>query len=509
MPKLHKLTLCFVCVGFVVLLSACSAEPSPTPAASIVVDTTPTRTRIPSRTPTQGSVTAAPTGNVTVLPTTISTAAPTHTPTPAPTSTSLLVPTPSVTPTMMGTCSHIWQSGYYILAKDVRTSDVNRYDCMIVQASDVVIDCNGHSIEGIDYGGYGFWIRKYGFPLLQTPTNVEIRNCKVSHARTGLFAEAGVNLYIHDNDFSNNFDDTDKRRYGIFLGLVEGGGIRLDNAQGARIENNVTNNGAIGIDIRDSDRVVVRNNTAVNNSAWGVSLLNTQNSEVSNNTLRDNVRYCTWGDGTVGAGCDAAAIILQDGASRNVVKNNTISGQNANGVFIKAHGTRCGDENTIQNNKITDAMYNGIEFSFCKGNKVIGNEVTGSYDAVWFGFSVSTEVRENVIRNMTNHGIISYNSRDSIVKDNQVINAREGIFFYWDDAYTRDPKRFYFLPPSPDQYASRSNLIEGNTLRDNSVAGIHLLNAIQNRIVNNTFTQNGKTIWQEGKSDGNVVENNR
>jgi parallel beta-helix repeat protein len=227
------------------------------------------------------------------------------------------------------------------------------------------------------------------------------------------------------------------------------------------------------------------------------------------NTLRDNVRWCTWGDGkTEARGCDSGGIVLQDGASHNVVKNNTVSGQNGNGIFIKAHGTRCGDDNTIQSNKIIDAVYNAIEFSFCKGNKVIGNEITGSTDAVWLGFSTGTEVRGNVIQNMTNHGIISYNSRDSIVKDNQVINAREGIYFYWDNEYIQDT-RFYFLSPSPDQYASRNNLLEGNTLRGNSVAGVHLLNAIQNRIVNNTFTQNGKTIWQEGKSDGNVVENNR
>jgi parallel beta-helix repeat protein len=268
------------------------------------------------------------------------------------------------------------------------------------------------------------------------------------------------------------------------------------------VENNVTNNQAIGIDARDSERIIIRNNLATNNSAWGISLLNTSHSEASNNTLRDNVRYCTWGNGTVGPGCDAGGIVLQDGASHNVVKNNIVSGQNGNGIFIKAHGLRCGDDNRIENNKITDAMYNAIEFSFCKDNKVIGNEITGSYDAVWFGFSVNTEVRNNVIRNMTNHGIISYNSRGSIVSGNQISNSREGIFFYWD---TWDPKQFYFLPPSPDRYASRNNVIANNTLRDNTVAGIRLSNSIQNRVLNNTFANNARDIWLEGNTEGSVV----
>jgi len=402
---------------------------------------------------------------------------------------------------MLGGCAEIWQSGFYKMYADFKTA-LKRFDCMIVQANDVIIDCDGHTIEGLNKQGHGFWIRKYGFPILQTPQNIEIRNCKVTNALDGVFAEAGTNIYIHDNNFSNNYDDTDKRRYGIFLGLIEGGGIRLDNVQGARIENNTTSNEAIGIDVRNSDSVFIRNNTAVNNSAWGVNLLNTQHSEVSGNTLRDTVRYCTWGNGTVGPGCDAAAVILQDGASHNVVKNNSITGQNANGVFIKAHGTRCGDDNLIQNNKIIDAMYNAVEFSFCAGNKIIGNEITGSFDAVWFGFSVNTEVRSNIIRNMTNHGISSFNSRGSIITDNQVINAREGVLFFW---ATYDEKQLYFLTPSPDKYASRDNTITNNTLRDNSVAGIHLLNSIQNRVTNNTFANNGKNIWVEGKNDGNVI----
>ncbi len=160
---------------------------------------------------------------------------------------------------MLGDCAEIWQSGYYLMANDFKTKS-KRFNCMIIQASAVVIDCNGHSIEGLDYQGYAFLIRKYGFPLLQTPNNVEIRNCKASKGLAGVFAEAGTNIYIHDNDFSNNHDDTDSRRYGIFLGLTEGGGIHLDHVQGARIENNTTNNEAIGIDVRNSDTIFIRNN---------------------------------------------------------------------------------------------------------------------------------------------------------------------------------------------------------------------------------------------------------
>ena len=405
---------------------------------------------------------------------------------------------------MLGDCAEIWQSGYYLMANDFKTKS-KRFNCMIIQASAVVIDCNGHSIEGLDYQGYAFLIRKYGFPLLQTPNNVEIRNCKASKGLAGVFAEAGTNIYIHDNDFSNNHDDTDSRRYGIFLGLTEGGGIHLDHVQGARIENNTTNNEAIGIDVRNSDTIFIRNNTAVNNSAWGVNLLNTQNSEVAGNTLRDNVRYCTWGSGVVGPGCDAGAVILQDGSDHNVVRNNTITGQNGSGIFIKAHNLRCGDDNVIQNNTITDAMYNAVELGFCAGNQVLGNVITGNgstYVGVSFGFDSDTEIRDNKISNMRNQGIDSWNSRDAIIQGNQIINSREGVLFRWSEW---DPKQFGFLAPSPDNYASRDNTIANNLLRDNSVAGIHLSNSIQNNISGNTFANNGRDVWVEGKHDGDTI----
>jgi parallel beta-helix repeat protein len=316
-----------------------------------------------------------------------------------------------------------------------------------------VLDCDNHKINGRNQTGYGVRIRKFNFPLLETPTNIEIKNCKLTSHRTAIVAEAGNTIYIHENDLSRNYDDTNVQRYGIFLGSTEAGGVRFDGVRNARIENNQANDQAIGFDIRNSDHITLKANTAERNSAWGISLIKTTYSEVIGNTMRDNVRSCTWGDNkTVGRGCDAGGIFLQNGSSHNVIRDNVVTGDNGNGIFIKAHGFECGDDNLIQNNKIVGALYNAIEFSFCKDNRIIGNEITNSLDAIFFGFTQNTEIRNNTIRDMRNHGIISWNSRSSIVDSNQVTNSREGIFFYWD---LWDTKQFALLPPSPDKYASR------------------------------------------------------
>lgn len=469
----------------VVLLAACSPEPAaPTPTAVALAPN-------PAVTPQPATPTAQPSPTPTSQPT--STPSPTQSPTPTVTPTPLPVST-------IGGCAEIFKPGYYKVAGDINTQ---RLECFIVQSHNVVLDCDNHSIIGKNQTGYGVIIRKFNFPLLDIPTNIEIKNCKLTNLRTGIVATAGINLYIHDNDISKNYDDTNPQRYGIFLGQTEAGGVRFDGVQTARIENNKANDQAIGFDLRNSDHVTLKGNTADRNSAWGISLINTSYSEIVGNTTRDNVRYCTWGDNkTVGRGCDAGGIFLQDGSSHNVIRDNIVTGENGNGIFIKAHGFKCGDDNLIQNNKILNALYNAVEFSFCTGNKIVGNEIAGSLDAVFFGFTQNTEIRNNTIKDMRNHGIISWNSRNSIVDGNQITNSREAIFFYWD---LWDTKQFAFLPPSPDKYASRDNIIANNVLRENARAAIHLNNSSQNRVENNQFFYNPRDLLIEGASAGNII----
>jgi len=500
---MRPLLVLFTALVFIASLSACASAEANPPATPIPV--TPTLSRVTSANPAN-----VPTTTRTLTATSASTATRTATPTTTPTFTR--TPTPTVTPTPLQTfvlnqCAEIWQPGIYKLANDIVAPGTR--DCFYIQSHNVVFDCDNHLIEGNtknikdkQYAYSAFHVREFNFPFLESPTNVEIRNCRARYFKIALYVASGRNIYIHDNVFSDNLNTIDHTGFGIFLGMTEGGGIRLDNVQEALIEKNTTENQAIGIDVRNSDRIVIRNNNASRNSAWGVNLLNTSNSEVSNNIMRENVRYCKWGNGTVGRGCDAAGIILQDGSSNNVVRENQVLGDNANGIFIKAHAVRCGDNNLIENNKIIGALYNAVELSFCKGNRIIGNEMAGSYDAVYFGFTTNTEVRNNLIRDMRNHGIITWNSRGSVIANNEIVNSRIGIYMYWDEW---DPKQFGFLPPSPDKYATRDNLIESNFIHHNAVAGIRLSNAIFTQVMNNTFEGNGKNIVMDGKTDGNIV----
>lgn len=399
-------------------------------------------------------------------------------------------------------CGSLTAPGLYRLA----TSLTSQWDCIQVVSDNVIFDCQGYSLNGTDLNGYGVIVHQIGNVLSQRPArNIEIRNCKSQKHKYGIFIDAADNLYIHDNTLTNNFRDTDERNFGVFLGLTEGGGMRVGSSTNALIADNRTDSSAIGIDVRNSSSVTVRGNIANGNTAWGVHFYNVQYSEISNNSTADNLRYCAWGNGTVGPGCDAGGIMLQSGSSKNVIKNNTISGANGNGVFIKAHGTPCGDGNVIQGNNISGSLYNAIELSFCRDNKIENNHITTSLDGIWLGFAQNNAITGNKLQDLANHGVISWNSADNNISTNTVINSREGLYFYSSDY---DRAQFFFVQGTPEDHTSRGNCLCDNTLLSNVVAAIHLNNSLKNQITQNHLTNNGVNFVMEGNTAGNIIQDN-
>lgn len=465
-------------------------EEIPPTAIPVTLTPAPTQPPRPTRTPRPTITTEA-----------------THAPDePQPTSPPPASPTPKPPPADPGlafaihNCGAITKAGGYFLTGNIGGDG----DCLNIRASNVVLDCQGNAVQGANFNGVGIVVRKLGILGSERAKNVEIRNCTVSGYRYGIYVEGSSGVFIHHNTATRNFDDVDGRRYGIFLGMVEGGGIRLNESDNGRIENNNTNTQAIGIDVRSSTNIHIRNNDSSNNSAWGINLIQTTNSEVSGNTANGNVRYCTWGAGVVGPGCDAGGITMQDGSSGNHILNNEVGSGNGNGIFIKAHGVPCGNNNVIAGNHIHDIMYNAIELGFCTGNQIIGNNLHNSIDGIWMGFSKGNVIKDNTIANMNNHGIIVLNSLENQVSGNQIINAREGIYFFWEQ---KNPGDFWWL--DVNAFPSRNNQIFNNTLRDNAGSGIFLQDSTDNQIHDNVFGNNAKNIKMQGNTNGNDIRDNQ
>ena len=191
---------------------------------------------------------------------------------------------------------------------------------------------------------------------------------------------------------------------------------------------------------------------------------------------------------------------MQDGSNGNLISNNSVTGRNGNGIFIKAHAMPCGNNNTITGNTINSVLYNSVELSFCTGNKVNNNQLRDSLDGVWLGFANNTEIKGNVIANMRNHGVISLNSHSNTISGNQVINSNEGIYFYSED-YNRSDYGWL----SSGDYTSHDNCLCGNSLQNNAVA-VHLFDSTGNQVTGNTYQNNARNILTQGRNNGNNLQ---
>ena len=94
-------------------------------------------------------------------------------------------------------CGNLDQEGAtYLLNQDVITEGS---ECFDVQASNIVLDCQGNQIKpsNIDFSGNGI-ITGQDF------NNIEIRNCKVSGFDEGIQINGNLNLVLKNNLFHNN-----------------------------------------------------------------------------------------------------------------------------------------------------------------------------------------------------------------------------------------------------------------------------------------------------------------
>lgn len=396
-------------------------------------------------------------------------------------------------------CREINAPGWYELVADLKP----RWSCLKIASDNVTLDCNSKTIKGLNFNGAAIIIERYGPPPGRQPTNIEIRNCKISNHQYGILVEDARDVRILRNDLSKNADDTRGSYFGPWMGAMDGGGLRMNRVQGGLVEENISNYGSNGIDLRDSERIIVRNNITNLNSGFGILLWNTSHSQVLGNTANDNSRWCyiTEGQwkGWIVQGCDTAAILLQDGSSDNIIANNSLWGQNGDGIFIRAHGgMRCGDRITIANNVINGAIWNSIEAGFCNDIKITGNQIERSKIGIWLSFMDNVQILNNTFTNVDTYGVALKDSHHALVNGNVFRDSPEGIYLFW------DPSNALFLRKPLESYASYGNTVVGNSFQNIHIAAIHLKDSTRNRFERNNFENVPVPYLHEGDTKNNV-----
>jgi parallel beta-helix repeat protein len=256
---------------------------------------------------------------------------------------------------------------------------------VIIMADNIVFDCSGSSFIG-DKTGVGI--------LIQRHNGVTVRNCKVRNFDVGIYAMQGRNLVFERNDTSGNYVDDDS--------IIEDlkpyphGGMILNAVQRSRVAGNSSNGNLHGIQVLNSSRIALVQNTTSKNRGWGIYFYSTTASQVFSNTVDYNNRSCPqWGKD---AGCGSAGIVMTQQSDRNQIGWNTLR-YNGDGIYQGNTPESASNNLEMFNNSIANNVANGIEATFSIGNYIHHNSFDGDNYGAWLGYAQYVRFEFNSVRN--------------------------------------------------------------------------------------------------------------
>ena len=199
------------------------------------------------------------------------------------------------------------ENTYYYMTEDIINSDV--LECINITASGITLDCQGHTIDGVDASN------SVAIDFTGSYANhITIKNCQMTDWEFYIWYENAINGTIINNNFSSSKFHGDQ-----ILALYN-----VDNS-------------------------TVINNTFQNNQNYhSIYVYSGAYNNISNNIIKSNLRADTQG----------AGIQLDSGSLYNYIYNNTITNNNV-GIDILANS----GGNKIYNNIIENNTQRGIAIS--------------------------------------------------------------------------------------------------------------------------------------------------
>lgn len=161
-------------------------------------------------------------------------------------------------------CSYkINNSGTYLLEGD----GVSCNKGIFVNASNVLVDCQGYSVSGRDS-----WADLNGI-YFNNPNNVTFQNCIVSDFTYGLSVKNSSNISLINVNFGSNV------KHGVYF--YESENLFFQNIS-------VYENGWSGVSLSSIDYLVMNSSSVSNNSGFGLAISSSSDVELSNNHFLDN-----------------------------------------------------------------------------------------------------------------------------------------------------------------------------------------------------------------------------
>jgi len=360
----------------------------------------------------------------------------------------------------------------------IRTSDNITYvfyadiinDSIIVQRDNIVIDGNGHVLQG---PGNGRAID------LSQRTNVTIKHIQVNGFWFGIYFNSSSSNSIGGNNIANNV-------HGVYLNSSSN-----NNARG----NNMTNNDEC-IDLYASSSNNISGNNISGNSMDGIYLYSSSSNSISGNNIANN----------------AYGMFLYASSSNSISGNNMTN--NSWGVDLYASSS-----NSISGNNMTNNSW-GVDLYASSSNSISGNRFTDCGLSVWDSYENSVEnnivngrplvylegiedyavgdagqvilvgcdtIRvENLDLSRASYGVQLWETTDSVVSYNNITaNNFEGIML---------------------DYSSHNSINENNVTTND--AGIYLCSSSNNSISGNNIENNAHGIFLTRSSKYNIIGGN-
>jgi parallel beta-helix repeat protein len=124
-------------------------------------------------------------------------------------------------------------------------TDSTNTTCINITADNVILDCGGYTIDGIDNPNtYGVWM--YG------RSGVTIKNCNLSDWRYGVYMNMSSDVVVDTNNLSSNYHGVEMMN-SMYNNMTDNVGMSvnndfyMENATYSRITGNVMNNSDIGV----------------------------------------------------------------------------------------------------------------------------------------------------------------------------------------------------------------------------------------------------------------------
>ncbi len=299
----------------------------------------------------------------------------------------------SVTPT--GVPIAISDNTTYTLTGDIIYP---AYDGIVVQRNNIIIDGNGHTLQG---NGTGSGLN------LTSVKNVTIKNVNIQSFLYGIALDHTSSTSISGNKITNN-------DYSVQLNSSSGNdmsgnniasngyGIWLSSSSGNSVNgNNITANYNYGIGLNSSSNTNTVNTNDITDNGYGIWVGSSSGNSVNGNNVKHN-SYGIW---------------LRY-SSGNSVSQNNIANNNYGSQLFSSSG------NSMNGNNITANTYWGIQlYSSSNNNSVTGNNLANNdYGIEFYLSSNNNSISGNNITANLLYGIYFDHSSSNTIYHNNFIN---------------------------------------------------------------------------------------